>query len=401
MPSAVILQELQTGSVTLCPVGKRVAVGRNAQSFVVCKDKHVSRHHCEAEALPDGRLRLVDRSSYGTYLNDERIEEAVARPGDRIVLGHDYALKVVGLLDPDASHHGEKEPVPPRYLGAHYLLLREVGRGGMGIVYEAWDEQRKQRCAVKWLRGGGEADPDAIARFRREVLVQGKLADYPAIVSVYDLGIVTGSGEWFCVMEYVVGETLLARLRSGSLSREEGVRLIARVARAVGYAHRRGVVHRDIKPANILITPEGQVRLTDFGIAKALDESGRLTLPGIMMGTPGYMAPEQITDSKRAGPAADIYALGALLFTILCGKLPVRGRNLREAIDNARKGKLGPSAQELDPTVPEALDAACRQALSFRPEDRWPTAEDFAAALENFLREETPSERVRLQAPPR
>jgi serine/threonine protein kinase len=119
----------------------------------------------------------------------------------------------------------------------------------------------------------------------------------------------------------------------------------------------------------------------------------------MMMGTPGYMAPEQISDSKRAGPPADVYSLGALLFTFLTGKLPMRGRNLREALDNARKGEYGPSPREVDPSIDPVLEAACRRALSHNAEDRWPSAAAFALELERFLKETSDVGRISLDAP--
>ncbi len=401
MGIAVVVQELQTGSIVLAPVGgKPVLVGRDSdENDLVCKDKHVSRVHCKVWGLADGRIRIADQSTYGTFVDGTKLEgEGHAAKGQKIRLGHQFALRVVGLLDPDFVRE-KGEPVPPQRIGAHYILLDEVGRGGMGIVYESWDESRRQRCAIKWLREGGEADEEAMRRFRREAMLQGDLAEYPGIVTIFDLGTVTGSGEMFCVMEYVPGDTFLDLLRAKSVTRAEGVRLIARVARAVAYAHERGVIHRDIKPANIMITAEGAIRLTDFGIAKALDQGGRITLTGMMMGTPGYMAPEQISDSKRAGPPADVYSLGALLFTFLTGKLPMRGRNLREALDNARKGQYGPSPREVDPSIDPVLEAACRRALSHNPEDRWPSAAAFAKELERFLKETSDVGAIRLDAP--
>jgi serine/threonine protein kinase len=402
MHKAVVIQELRGGSVALARVGgEPILIGRDSDgNHLVCKDKHVSRIHCKVWGLADGRIKIADQSTYGTFVDGKRIEgEGHAGQGQSITLGHEFALTVIGLLDPDATHD-RKEPVPPRRLGAHYLLLQEVGRGGMGIVYESWDESRKQRCAIKWLREGGAADDEAMKRFKREAMLQGELGEYPGIVTIFDLGTVTGSGEMFCVMEFVPGDTFLDKLKAKSLARSEGVRLIARVARAVDYAHERGVVHRDIKPANIMITPEGGIRLTDFGIAKALDQGGRITLTGMMMGTPGYMAPEQINDSKSAGPPADIYSLGALLFTFLTGKLPMRGRNLREALENARKGEYGPSPREVDPSIDPVLEAACRRALSHNPEDRWASAAEFAGELERYVKETSNAAPIRLGLPP-
>lgn len=402
MRKAVVLQELGEGRVVLCPVGVELTIGRDSDdNDLVCKDKHVSRIHCKVTARDDGGLRILDQSTYGTFVDGSRIQtEGTAFIGQTVTLGHEFALSIVGTLDSDANTSQLDEPKPPQRIGAHYILLREVGRGGMGIVYESWDESRKQRCAIKWLREGGAADAEGIARFKREAMLQGQIGDYPGIVTVFDLGTVTGSGEMFCVMEYVDGTTFLDVLRKKTCSREEGVRLVARVARAVAHAHERGVIHRDIKPANVMINKKGAIRLTDFGICKALDHEGSgVTLTGMMMGTPGYMAPEQISDSKQAGPPADIYSLGALLFTFLTGKLPMRGRSLKEALNNARRGEYGPSPRELDPSIDPVLEAACRRALAHNPADRWPSAADFAKELERYLKETSGSGRISLVTP--
>ncbi|MGE0709744.1 MAG: FHA domain-containing serine/threonine-protein kinase [Planctomycetota bacterium] len=395
----VLLQEQQQGRVTYCPVGRWLTVGRSGQRCdVVCKDKHVSREHCRIKALPSGGLEIVDQSQFGTSIAGQKLTgPGTALPGQTIVLGTSYTLRVIGMLDADASHADELEPVPPRRLGPHAILLREVGRGGMGVVYEAWDEKGQRRCAVKWLREGGRADAERIERFQREALLQGRLADYPGIVTIYDLGVLFGSGQLYCVMEYVDGESLLEKMRRG-VERAEAVRVVARAAHAVHYAHEHDVLHRDIKPGNILVSNDGRVRLTDFGIARALDDGGGKTMTGIMLGTPGYMAPEQIRDAKSVGRGADIYALGATVFSALTGKLPIKGKSMREALVRSMEGTVPPRMSkyvEVDPV----LDAAVQRALEFEPADRWPTAESFALELERWLKHNDPAARVSLSGP--
>ena len=400
MPAVVLIQESGSGKLVHCPVGKWLAVGRDKQSDIVFDDRSVSRRHCSFRAEPDGRLRIADRSTYGTYIGEDRVGgEAYARPGETVTLGkRAFTVRVFGLLDPDADRSHNREPAPPQRMGAHTILLQEVGRGGMGIVYEAWDESRSQRCAVKWLREGGSATPDSMARFMKEAVLQGRLVDHPGVVTVYDLGTVTGSGEMFCVMEFVLGRSLLERVRDG-LTHVEAARLMARVARVVGFAHELEVVHRDLKPANVMVTEDGAVRLTDFGISKALDVGTGATVTGVMLGTPGYMAPEQILDAKNVGPAADIYALGAMLYTCLTSKLPIRGRTIREALTNASKGVEPPSPREHDPTIAEELETVCKRALAARPEDRYPTAIAMADALEAWASSVDPAPGVALRRP--
>lgn len=401
MAKNVLLQDLQKGTVTVCPIGKWISAGRaSATNEVVAKDKHVSRNHCRLQAQPDGSVQVTDRSSYGTFINDERIGgTSYAQPGDTVCLGTTWQLKVLhGFLDDDASHEGAEEPLPPRRLGAHYILLREVGRGGMGIVYEAYDEKNARRVALKWLREGGQATEESIERFKREAMLQGRLSEYPGVVKMFDLGVLLGSGEMYCVMEFVDGESLLDKIQTG-LDVTEGVKILSRVARAVDYAHDNGVIHRDLKPANVLITAKGRIRLTDFGIAKALDDGSGRTKTGRFLGTPGYVAPEQIDDAKRVEQSADIYALGAVLYTILTKKLPVRGKSMRDAMLRVARGDKPPEPSEYVPDVDPVLEAACLRALAFDPTARWASAAAFAQELERWLAEHDPSAKVELSGP--
>lgn len=375
-------------------------LGRSGRlSDVVCKDQHVSRAHCRVRGRPDGGLDIEDQSQFGTHVGSQTVQKtAKAKPSQIVTLGTSYALRVIGLLDDDSSQAGLLEPEPPQRLGAHIILLREVGRGGMGVVYDSWDDQRQQRCAVKWLREGGKADAENIGRFRQEAELQGRMGDYPGIVKIYDLGVVMGSGELFCVMEFVDGESLLQKMKAG-IERAEGVRIVARAARATAYAHSQGVLHRDIKPGNIMITSQGQVRLTDFGIARALDAGSGRTMTGIMLGTPGYMAPEQIRDAKSVTPAADVYALGATLYAVLTKKLPMKGKNLVEALRAVMNGEVVISPKEYLPDLDPVLEAACMRSLAFNPDERWGDPALLATELERWLKHHAPQLEVQLDGP--
>lgn len=399
----VLIQEQQHGRLTLCPVGRWLTLGRSSRkSDVVCKDQHVSRAHCRVRGRADGGIDVEDMSQFGTSVGGQAITgQTVAGPGQTLILGTSYVVRVIGLLDPDASQAGLEEPRPPQRLGAYLILLAEVGRGGMGVVFESWDEQRQQRCAVKWLREGGRADAERIRRFRLEAEFQGRMSDYPGIVTIHDLGVVLGSGELFCVMEYVDGQSLLQRMKRGDLERAEGVRIVARAARATAYAHSQGVLHRDIKPGNIMITSKGQVRLTDFGIARALDTGGGRTMTGIMLGTPGYMAPEQIRDSKSVGPQADVYALGATLYAVLTGKLPMKGKTIPEALRAVMEGGAVPNPREYVPDLDPVLEAACLRSLAFDPTERWDDPAKLAEELERWLRHNVLDRDVSLSEPQR
>ena len=412
----LFVRDETTGHEHECPTGARVVIGRpspDSRVDIACDNKHVSRKHCELLASPDGSLKIVDQSNYGTFVNGKRVtKEGVARAGDKLVLGHDYAFTIheratqseatrveEGTIDqpPPATDAATRAPVPQRpfaeaatvppvsaggevtAFGARYRLLRELGRGGMGIVYEAFDDLRQKSCAIKRLLGAGKVPPGVVERFKREAMLGAKLGEHPGIVAIFDLGMIPQTGELYCAMDYVEGVSLTARVRAGG-ERKDLIDLVVQLARAVEYAHSRGVIHRDLKPDNVLVTKAGVARLTDFGISKALDEGQGLTATGTVMGTPSYMAPEQLADSKRVGPPTDIYALGGILYFALTKWPPYSGRTLRDVLEQLTKGQLVPP-RERDATVPKPLDELCRRTLSVDPPARPPSAAAFADEL--------------------
>jgi serine/threonine protein kinase len=401
--SAVIIQESVRGRVHLCLTWVGVGVGRDADvCALVVKDQHVSRKHCELFAEMDGRLRVKDLSSQGTFVRGERLPpnvEAHVVAGETIRLGEAATLTHLGVIDPLApTRDAQGWLTLPQRLPPQYLLLRAVGHGGAGIVYEAWDEKLKKRVAIKLLIAGGRATTELVERFKREAMLQGKLKDYPGIVRVYDLGTVPDSGELFFSMEFVAGGTLRQRIKDG-LPRIDGLRLMARVCRAVHYAHENGVVHRDLKPGNIMVSERGVIRLTDFGVCKALeDQEGGLTLTGVMMGTPNYMAPEQIEDAKRVGPLADVYGLGAILYHVLTGRPPFVGDDLTRMLDQVASGDLA-APSTFDPQIPAELDQLVLRAMSVQEDRRPPSAMAVAEILEAWLKRNAPADKVTLSLP--
>jgi eukaryotic-like serine/threonine-protein kinase len=272
----------------------------------------------------------------------------------------------------------------PERIDERWRIVREVARGGMGVVYEATDERTGARCALKVLRTG-RTNAAQEERFRREADLGARLGGHPGIVPATALGTLP-TGELYCVMEFVEGRSLWDLLRAGGVPREQGVRLVAQVARAVAYAHARDVVHRDLKPQNVLITPDGRARLTDFGIAKALDDVHGLTATGEVMGTPRFMAPEQAEDSKRVDPRTDVFGLGAILYATLTGRPPMElsGLKLREALRRVYECKVAPP-RSLDGSIDPAIDALCRRALARDPAHRPQTAAALADELDAWL----------------
>ncbi|MHC4917811.1 MAG: protein kinase domain-containing protein, partial [Planctomycetota bacterium] len=220
---------------------------------------------------------------------------------------------------------GEMPELAPGVEVAGYRLEREIGRGGMGIVFEATQKSLGRKVAVKVLPRKLVGDPEFVARFEREGLALAQLS-HPNIVQVIDRGI---SGEvCFLVMEFVEGVPLRRLLEGEKLPPEQALQIVPQICAALEYAHGRGVVHRDIKPENIMITTEGSVKITDFGLARIVQGESpealeRLTRTNVLMGTPDYMAPEQREKAKEVDHRADIYSLGVIFYEMLTGELPL------------------------------------------------------------------------------
>ena len=267
-------------------------------------------------------------------------------------------------------------------LADRYTVVREIGRGGMAVVYLAQDLRHNRPVALKILLAD-EASPHAPERFQREIFFAARL-QHPHILTVFDSGELGGAEGgarqlWY-TMPFVEGETLRDRMhRMGKIPVEEALRITGEAALALDYAHQQGVVHRDIKPENVLLTRDGLTLVADFGIARALDAEDNLTRTGITIGSPLYMSPEQ-TDGREIDPRADQYALASVLFEMLSGEPPFTGQTLH-AVVAKRIADPTPSVTTLNPEVPAAVDDAIQRALASEPNDRFVTIAEFARAL--------------------
>jgi tRNA A-37 threonylcarbamoyl transferase component Bud32 len=272
---------------------------------------------------------------------------------------------------------GEARPAVP-----DYEIVRELGRGGMGVVYEARQIKLGRIVALKMILSGERAAPEELARFRREAVAVARLR-HPNIVQIHAIG--DYEGRPFFSLEFVEGGTLSAKLRAGLPSPKEAAALVEKLARAMYAVHQCNVVHRDLKPANVLLTTDGTPKITDFGLAKKVDDASGQTHTGAIMGTPSYMAPEQASGATaRATLLADVYALGAILYECLTGRPPFKAatvaQTLRQVIED---DPVAP--RTFDSAVPRDLETICLKCLRKDPGQRYATANDLAEDLRRLL----------------
>ncbi|HEV7502578.1 MAG TPA: TonB family protein, partial [Vicinamibacteria bacterium] len=266
-----------------------------------------------------------------------------------------------------------REPVPT-YFG-RYQVLEELGSGAMGVVYLCVDPRLTRPVAVKVIRESEHMTPaekeQFLARFRQEAEAAGRL-NHPGIVQIYDVG------PSYLVMEYLDGKALAAVLKGGHVyTVQEVCSIVLQVSDAIDYAHKHGIVHRDIKPANIMMMDDGGVKVMDFGVARL--ESSTLTVVGTVVGSVRYMAPEQMM-GERVDARADVFSLGAVAYEMLTGRAPFPGKTITEVVGQVVHGAYVPPRQ-VDDRLPEELNDVFGGVFAVSPDDRYPSAMDFARDL--------------------
>ena len=263
-----------------------------------------------------------------------------------------------------------------------YEILGELGRGGMGVVYRARQVGLNRPCVVKMILGGAHAGVEATARFLAEAEAVARL-QHPNIVQIHHIG--EADGLPFFELEYLPGGSLDRRLDGTPWPAQRAAELVESMARGVTEAHCQGIVHRDLKPGNVLLAADGTPKITDFGLAKSLAADSGLTRTDSIMGSPGYMSPEQAEGkAKRVGPLADVYALGAILYELLTGGPPFRGTTALEILEQVKNTEPVPPSR-LVPGLPRDVETIALKCLQKEPEKRYDSAARFAEDLRRYL----------------
>jgi serine/threonine protein kinase len=340
------------------------------------------------EALADYMQRLdrgepVDRKAFLAEYADVA-DELCAYFDDADLVERMAGPRAADTLDSPGTRTAGVPPLGKiRYFG-DYELLEEIARGGMGVVYKARQVSLNRIVAVKLILAGQLASEADVKRFHAEAEAAANL-DHPGIVPIFEIG--HYDGQHYISMGLVEGGRLDHLIRRLDLTPRQAAEYVQKVAIAVEFAHQRGVIHRDLKLANVLIDRFGEPKITDFGLAKQSDSSGGLTATGQVLGTPGYMAPEQAFGGYEVGPAADVFALGAVLYALLTGRCPfVADTPLNTLLETREKEPVSPRA--IHPGIPRDLESITLMALSKRPMDRFASAKALAEDLGRFLNAE-------------
>ncbi|PYJ18194.1 MAG: hypothetical protein DME94_02195, partial [Verrucomicrobia bacterium] len=264
----------------------------------------------------------------------------------------------------------------------NYQILEEIGRGGMGVIYRARQRHSRRVVALKRILSCHADSRETLMRFRREAQAAANL-DHPNILPIYEVS--ESEGLPFFSMKFAGGGSLLEAAPMLRRDPRRAVALMAKVARAVQYAHVQGILHRDLKPGNILLDGGGEPLVSDFGLAKWLQPNSDLTRTPSIFGTPGYIAPEQVNGSNgNLTPAADVYGLGAVLFHLLTGRPPFTGEHALKVIQQASE-KPAPKLRSVAPALDRDLETICAKCLEHEPQARYRSAGDLAEDLERWL----------------
>jgi serine/threonine-protein kinase len=377
----------ELASVLHCDQRRRWRRGQRSQVELYLED-----FPSLAAETPEARAATVDlifhefclREEFGPPPNLEEFRQRFPRLIERLsprLTVHQLLQDVDRPTDtaPSAGlgEGGEEEfPAVPRY-----EIFRELGRGGMGVVYLASQEGLDRFVALKMILPGAPVSADDLRRFRIEAAAMSRV-QHPNLVQIYEVGEFRGLP--YFSLEFVDGGSLEDKLKGEPMAPNAAARLAATLAQALHCAHRQGIIHRDLKPANVLLTSDGVPKITDFGVAKRSDKGGKASTESVM-GTPVYMAPEQArAQNDKIGPATDVYSLGAMVYELLTGTPPYVGETVQDTLLKVLYEELKPPSQHQS-GIPRRLETIVVKCLEKEPGKRFASAEELAEEFERFL----------------
>src|SRR5262245_28589252 len=347
-----------------------------------------SIYHAALDREPLARAAFLEEACAGDEGLRREVEELLGYDGaaESFIQGNALAFEA-RRLKPEELSQTAPQLIPGQVIGA-YKILALLGRGGMGVVYRARDERLRRDVAVKVLPASLAHDAERLRRFEQEAHATSAL-NHPNILTVHDIG--THEGAPFIVAELLEGEELRGQLELGALPMRRALEYAQQITQGLAAAHEKGIVHRDLKPENLFVTKDGRVKILDFGLAKLkpsravpLDTDAptqrKITEPGVVMGTVGYMSPEQVR-GQDTDHRSDIFAFGVILYEMLSGQRAFRGASAIE-IMNATLKEEPPELTAANTQVPQGLERLTRRCLEKQPERRFHSAHDLGYALE-------------------
>jgi eukaryotic-like serine/threonine-protein kinase len=390
----VFLHEI--GAVTLSQLAAVLRIDQRERWWLGQRIRAMAylNDHQDLRAEPEAALELI----YGEFLLREELGESpkvdeylrdYPEYAERLRTQVELHLALAGQTDlgDGATFYmpfGRSRPIDRdvRWPGVTgFVILEELGRGGMGVVYRAREKRLGRTVALKMLLAGAGASPELLDRLRNEAEAVARM-QHPHVVQIFE--VTEHDGLPCLVLEYVDGGTLAQKIGGTPQPVKEGARLIEVLAHAIHQMHLQGIIHRDLKPANVLLTADGRPKITDFGLAKLLVGGVSLTATGETLGTPSNIAPEQIDARSPVGPSADVYALGTILYELLTGRPPFRGESPQETIRQVMSDDpVAPS--RLRPQLPRDLETICLKCLEKEPRRRYHSADDLAGEVRRFL----------------